>query len=406
MYIKREQMKNIKLIILLLVFATVAQSQPIPPKPFELADYNFVVGTQMIGSKYKFTKDTYLVEQAKQIRGMGSNILKISLGKGYPKVYPDIKPKSGVETTLDVIKTQKDFRKIMDMDFKYIFMWVHTLTDVKWGKPMSIEDKMIIYREMYELSEYLLETYSGSGKTFLIGNWEGDWLLHGTGNRDKDPGDEKIQAMTEWFKIRQAAIDDAKRKVNHKGVELYHYVEVNLVKKGMAGQRCISESILAEANPDLVSYSSYEAIKNHADYESLKSTLAGIMDYMESKLSPKEGIPFERRVFIGEYGYQVSKFNSEAQQNQQTKEVMLASLELNLPFTLHWELYNNEYTDKGVSKGMSLISEEGEFKEVYYLHKNFYIQMNDYLLAYKKDHGVYPSNTQFREVAIKTLKAL
>lgn len=399
-------MKKILLLIIILIPVCAVFSQPTPPKPFKLADYNFVVGTQMIGGHYKFTNDSYLVEQAKQIRGMGSNILKISLGKGYPKTYPDIKPDADVKTTLDVIKTQKDYQKILDMDFKYIFMWVHTLTGIKWQKPMKPNEKLEIYREMYELSSYLLTEYSGTGKTFMIGNWEGDWLLHGQGNRDKDPGDEKIQAMKEWFVLRQAAIDDAKRKVKHSDVDLFYYVEVNLAEKGMRGERCITESILEDVNPDLVSYSSYEAIKKHPDYNSLKSHLSDVMDYMESKLKPKEGIPFDRRVYIGEYGYQVNKKNTVEKQCEQTKEVMLASLELNLPFALHWEVYNNEYNKEGVSKGMSLISEQGEFKPVYYMHKNFYQKMNDYLFKYKDENGEYPDNEEFREKAIVTLKTL
>lgn len=399
-------MRKIIVLVALLTQTTLLYGQPTPPQPITLADYNFVVGTQMIGGKYKFTDDSYLVEQAKQIRGMGSNILKVSLGQNYPKTYPDLKPASGIRSTVDIVKTQKDFREIFSMDFKYIFLWVHTLTGIRWQEPMTPDEKAVIYKEMYDLASYLLTEYSGTGKTFMIGNWEGDWLLHGVGNRDKDPGDEKIRAMKEWFVLRQTAIDDAKRKVAHKDVNLFYYVEVNLAEKGMRGERCITESILEEVNPDLVSYSSYEAIKKHANYASLKSHVGEVMNYIASKLTPKAGIPFDSRVFIGEYGYQVGEKNTEEMQFAQTKELMLVSLELNLPFALHWELYNNEYTADGVSKGMSLISEAGKFKSVYYLHKNYYEQINAYLLQYKSKHGDYPGNDAFRKQAIATLQAL
>lgn len=393
-------------LFLALIFTNGLIGQPIPPKPFKLADYNFVLGTQMIGGHYKFTNDSYLIEQAKQVRGMGSNILKVTLGKSYTNSYPDLKKHANVNSTVDILKTEKEFQEVFDMDFKYIFMWVHTLTGIKWQKPMSDPDKLTIYREMYDLTEYLLKEYSGSGKTFLIGNWEGDWLLHGQGHRNDDPGDEKIEAMKQWFQIRQAAIDAAKSKTPHEDVDVLYYVEVNLVKKGLNGERCITESILEDVNPDMVSYSSYEAIKKHPNYDSLKSTVSRLMDYMESKLSPKQGIPFERRVFIGEYGYQINKKNTADDQNEQTKEVMKVALELNLPFALHWEMYNNEYAQDGRSKGMSLISEEGEFKPVYYLHQNYYLKMNDYLMAFKKEHKSYPSPEQFRLKAIEVLETL
>ncbi|MFT6881486.1 MAG: hypothetical protein ACI83W_000509 [Marinoscillum sp.] len=399
-------MKNILAIIMACTLGFSLFAQPEPPKPFKLADYNFVAGTQMIGGHYKFTKDSYLEEQAKHIRGMGSNILKVSLGPGYFKSYPDLKKDLSFQSTVDLLKNEKEFQKVFDMDFKYIFMWVHTLTGIKWQKPMSAPDRLAIYQEMYDFTEYLLTEYSGTGKTFMIGNWEGDWLLHGEGNRNIDPGDEKIEAMKQWFQIRQAAIDEAKRKVAHEGVEVYYYVEVNLVKKGMNGERCITESILADVNPDLVSYSSYESTKNHPNYESLKNTVIPLMDYMESKLKPKDNIPFERRVFIGEYGTQVNKKNTVEDQSSQTKEIMQLSLELNLPFALHWEFYNNEYAEDGRSKGMSMVSEEGEFKPVYYLHKNYYEQLNDYLMSYEKENGAYPSSGDFRAKALEVLEGL
>ncbi len=399
-------MKPILLPIVFLTLFTSGWTQAIPPKSYKLADYNFVAGTQMIGAKYKFTKDSYLVEQAKQIRGMGSNVLKITLGKNYFESYPDLVKDPTMRSTVEILKGQKEYRKIFDMDFKYIFMWVHTLTGVKWLKPMSDQDKLKIYQEMYDLAEHLLREYSGSGKTFMIGNWEGDWLLHGVGKPNVNPSKERINAMTDWFKIRQAAIDDAKRKNPTSDVGLFYYVEVNLVKKGLQGRTCITESVLENVNPDMVSYSSYESIKKHPNYESLKSTVGELMDYIESKLKPKENIPFKRRVFIGEYGYQVSQRNTKEDQCRETKDVIKASLELNLPFALHWEMYNNEYSDKGESKGMSLINEEGEKKPVYYLHKNYYKKTNEYLFSYMKKNGRYPSTSEFRIKAVDILDSL
>ena len=377
------------------------------PKKFKLADYNYVLGTQMIGGKYKFTDDSYLIEQAKQVRSMGSNILKISLGNKYTKVY-GMKKDESIKTTLDLVKKKKDFQKVMDMDFKYIFMWVHTLTDVKWNKGMSTNQKMKLYREMYDFTSYLLKEYNNSGKVFMIGNWEGDWLLHGTGKRNIDPSDEKIKNMKEWFQIRQAAVDAAKKDVKHKNVQLFHYVEVNLLLKGLEGKKCIAESILPHVNVDMVSYSSYEAIKNK-NQKKLTETLKELMDYTESKLQPKEGIPFKRRVFIGEYGYPDLQKGAEWQ-NKMTKMVMISALELDLPFALHWEMYNNEYVkdgkNKGKSKGMSLISEEGVRKPAYYLHKNFYLEMTKYLKDYKKENKKYPVEEEFNQKALEYLKSI
>ncbi len=368
----------------------------------ELENYNFVIGTQAIGAKYKFTSDSYLVEQAKQIREMGSNILKISMGKNYANTY-GMTSNTSIKTTLDLVKKQKDYQRVIDMDFKYIFAWVHTFTNAKWQDGLTADEKLTLYQEMYALTEYVLKAYNGTGKTFLFGNWEGDWLLHGQGNRDNIPSDEKIQGMIDWFNIRQAAVDDAKSNTAHNDVEVWHYIELNLALKGMDGEKCIANNVLPQTNPDLVSYSSYETIKKKETYDDLKVSVEEVMNYIESKLQPKEGIPFKRRVYIGEYGYQISPTQDEEQQYFLTKRMMKVALELDLPFALHWEMYNNEYTSNGISKGMSLISEEGVKKPVYFLHKEYYEKVNTFLKKYKSGSNSYPSHQEFKTEAIHIL---
>ncbi|WP_139002894.1 hypothetical protein [Hyunsoonleella aestuarii] len=373
---------------------------------FELEDYNFVLGTQGIGGKYQFTDDSKLVEQAKHIRSMGSNILKISLGRNTTKSY-NLK-EVDANTTLELFKAIPDFKGVFDMDFKYIFAWVHTLTDVKWKNRINKKEEQALYDEMFEFATYLLKEYNNSGKTFMIGNWEGDWLLHSGFNRNMTPPKNHVDNMTKWFQIRQKAIDDAKRKTEHKNVEIYHYVEVNLVLKGMQGKTCISKDILPKVDVDFVSYSSYEAIKNKS-YDEKKNTLKGIFNYLEGQLKPKKNLPFSRRVYLGEYGYHANKNKPETlkTQDKETKEIMQIALELDIPFALHWQMYNNEYDkNTGRSKEMSLINEQGEKRPLYYLHQNFYKKMNAYLEGYKNENKAYPPSDVFRKKALEVLKAL
>ncbi len=371
-----------------------------------LEPYNFVLGTNSIGGKYQFTNESKLVEQAKHIRAMGSNILKISLGANSPKAY-GLMVDATPTTTLGLFNASPEYKKVFDMDFKYIFAWVHTITGINWKKGINPEQEQRLYDEMFDFATYLLTTYNNSGKTFLIGNWEGDWLLLPDYNRTAAPPQEHLQNMTKWFQIRQRAIDDAKKKAASNNVQLYHYIEVNLVLKGMKGEPCIASSVLAQANPDLVSYSSYEAIKNRT-YTEKKEQLNSIFNYLEKQLQPKEGLPFSRRVYIGEYGYHanINKPESFTKQYNETKEIMQISLELNLPFALHWQMYNNEYEANGESKQMSLINEQGERMPLYFLHQQFYQQMNQYLMRYKADNKAYPTGEAYRQQALSVLAAL
>lgn len=392
------------IIIFFLIVSGIARAQttvsfdPITPsEPF-----NFILGTNSIGGNYQFSNESKLLEQAKHIRGMGSNILKISLGQNSPKSYGltlDKKP----STTLQLFTASPEYKKVFDMDFKYIFAWVHTITGIEWKKGINAEQEKVLYDEMYEFVSYLLKEYNNSGKTFLIGNWEGDWLLHTNNNRNADPPQEHVDNMTKWLQIRQRAIDDAKNDSKPKNVSLYYYVEVNLVLKGMQGKTCIASRILPDLNVDFVSYSSYEAIKNRT-YAQKKNTLDSVLNYLEKQLKPKDNLPFSRRVFIGEYGYHANINHPESfkKQYDETVDIMKISMELNLPFALHWQMYNNEY-ENGVSKEMSLINERGEKTPLYELHKEFYREMNSYLLAFKGKNKAYPSDAAFRKKALEVL---
>ena len=60
--------------------------------------------------------------------------------------------------------------------------------------------------------------------------------------------------MTKWAKVRQKAIDDAKKDVKHNNVEIYHYIEVNLVAKALNEPDAIvvTNSVVKNVNPDYV----------------------------------------------------------------------------------------------------------------------------------------------------------
>lgn len=384
---------------------------PVPPGTLpasgiiELEPYNFVLGTHAISGSYQFTNDNKLVEQAKKVREMGSNILKITLGKNSADIY-GINDVSKSATTLALFTNNSPYKAVCDMDFKYIFFWVHTLTSVDWKKEIDAAKEKVLYDEMYAFVSYLLTTYNNSGKTFFIGNWEGDWLLIPSYDRTVTPAPELLANMTKWFQIRQRAVDDAKKASASSNVSVYHYVEANLVLKGMNGEPCVAQSVLPNVEVDLVSYSSYEAIKNKT-YAQKKADLESIFSYLESKLKPRASLPFSRRVFIGEYGYQANASKPETLQKQydETKEIMKITFELNLPFALHWQMYNNEY-ENGVSKEMSLINEQGNKTRQYVLHQNFYKAMNTYLKEEKQKNNSYPTESAYRAKALQVLAAL
>jgi len=390
-------------LIILFTYGTITAQNYDYGVNMPLEDYNFVLGTNCFPTKYQFSEDSKLIEQAKQARALGSNIFKTSISDRYLQDYGY--KKADVKNIMDVFNLIPDYGKIFEMDFRYYLFWVHTATGINWKQGINEKQEKRLYSEMYDFASYLLKNYDNSGKTFMIGNWEGDWLLHGQGGRDTTPSKEHVDNMTKWFQIRSQAINDAKKNIKHSNVSLYYYIEVNLVVKGMEGKTCITKDILPNVDVDLVSYSSYESSKKK-DYQTNKESLTKVLNYIEGQLKPKEGLPFKRRVFIGEYGGHAFDDRPETQLRQfdNAKDIMRISLEEDLPFTLYWQLYNNEYTDDGKSKNMSLINEKGQKRPMFYLHQNFYKQINDYLKEYKTEHNTYPVHEDFKVQALEILE--
>jgi hypothetical protein len=287
---------------------------------------------------------------------------------------------------------------------------VHSFTGDAWRDGVSKAEARRYYYEMYQFAAWILTRFSGSGKVFMVGNWEGDWLLNGRQGPDSAANPKAIAGMIDWLNIRQKAIDDAKAAVPHSGVEIYHYAEVNLVKRSMEGKPSLALSVLPATNVDLVSYSSYEAIKQsqEPDIGSIRRPLTSIVQFLEGQLKPKPGLPFSRRVFIGEYGYHANKAKplTVKQQYLKSRYVMEVAIELDLPFALIWQMYNNEYADDGTSKEMSLIDESGQKRALYYLHQTFLREMKAFVLKSCQDTGQVPTRAAFKAKALELLPTL
>lgn len=372
--------------------------------------YNYILGTQAIGGPYQHTKGNRLIEQAENVRGMGSNLLKISLAQGAAPNYGSEEAARKAKSTLAYVQASPAVQQALDMDFTYYQAWVHSFTGANWRDGVDMTEARAYYDEMYALTAWLLERYSGTGKVFMLGNWEGDWLLLGRQNREADPSPTAVEGMIAWMKIRQLAVDNARAAVAHKDVEVYHYIEVNLVKKAMAGRASIALSVLPEANPDLVSYSAYEAIKQspQPDLMSIRQPLEQILAYLEGQLPPKEGLPFKRRVFIGEYGYHADKSKplTVKQQYMKSRFVMQSAIALDLPFALIWQMYNNEYAENGTSKEMSLIDESGRKRALYHLHHTYLGEMQAFVADTCQQTGAAPTREAFKTKALNLLKTL
>jgi len=390
-------------------------------KSEQIESYNYAIGTQTVGSKYKFTDKTMLVETALEIKKMGSNLLKFSMHPRYFSENYGLPKNDKINSLTKLATLEPSVKEVLDMDFKYYHIWTYCFSQytpepigkkddtaqIKFinGYPKKYEDAL--YKEIYDFASHLLKTYSGTGKNFYLGNWEGDWHLRSDYDRTKPVNPKTLEGMIQWAKTRQKAIDDAKRDTKHSNVEVYNYIEVNLVKKALnePQAKVVANSIVNVVNPDFVSYSSYDSTNPYKTEDSLKVNLKKSLDYLESQLSPKEGLPSGKRVWIGEYGNPSSQHTDEMQ-NLRSIWTIKASLEWGTPFVLYWEMYNNEIQQEtGNQVGYWLIDYKGKKQPIWYTHNNFYKESKAYVEDCLVSSGKLPTFDEFRKRAL-TFKSL
>lgn len=378
--------------ILLWICSTIRGAEP--------DRFNYLLGTQAIGGRYQFTRETRLIESARLIRSLGSNAMKCTLSNegsfGVEKGNVPEKP-SEVRTLTDLVTKEPSHRAVLAMPFAYYFMWTYPLTSRTQAAGFKPEDRGRQYEEMKAFAAHLLKAYSGTGKQFYLGHWEGDWHLR----PHFDPGqpfpEGAQERFTDWLKVRQQAIDDAKRETPHHDVAVWHYTEVNLVEPYLRnGGQCLTNSILPEVDVDYVSYSCYDAIQGD-----IHAGLFEALNHIESKLRPKAGIA-GKRVFIGEYGFPTRRYTA-AQQNRMTLQAMLAGIEWGCPFTLYWELYCNEFRD-GKYGGFWLIDNQNVKQPVWFTHEKYFQWAKQYVSELKARTGRAPSDAEFRAAAAGYLK--
>lgn len=383
----------------------------------KIESYNYAIGTQTVGSKYKFTDKTMLVETAEEIKNMGSNLLKFSMHPRYCTENYGLPKNDKINSLKKLATLEPSVKKVLDMDFKFYHIWVYGFSQytpeppgakddtaqIKFinGYPKKYEDAL--YKELYEFTSHILKTYNNSGKTFYLGNWEGDWHLRSDYDRTKPVNLKTLEGMIKWSKIRQKAIDDAKKNIAHKNVEVYHYIEVNLVRKALnePNAKVVTNSIVNKVNPDYVSYSSYDATNPYKTEKDLNVNLKKSLDFIESQLSPKKNLPKGKRVWIGEYGNPSINFDDKTQ-NIRSIWTIRTAIEWGTPFILYWEMYNNEIKKETQEQvGYWLIDDKGKKQPIWHTHNNFYKEAKLYVRNYINKKGEAPSFEEFSKNALQ-----
>jgi hypothetical protein len=208
------------------------------------------------------------------------------------------------------------------------------------------------YEEQFEeLTEYLYQRFSERPVTFLFQNWEGDWLFNGSyattwSQQMLDDLPRRIDYFTRWFSARQRGVEKARKRFTDNQSPLcriLHAVEVNRVLTLLQGTPTLTELVLPNITPDLISWSCYDGMNSAVD------TWHGI-ELIRHFMKHSDFLP-EPMVMIGEVGFP---------ERGRTKEeiidfwdrTMAVFFAQDIPLILHWELYCNELTEEAKARAL------------------------------------------------------
>lgn len=320
-------------------------------------DIRHRLGATHVAGKYFFTKEPYLIEGARKMDEMGYGVFKVWFrknGGGYPYNSEWNLPK---DVTLKQLAQHPYWATTFDMPFSCFGLSVDG-PGIRSTDSSAKSDE----QEIYELTKHLLEKYRDRNVTFIIHNWEGDWMMRGgTGDYarwsrkagdliravDGDrytvlvPNDsmQRINAMAKWFKARQDGVNRARAEVKRTKAKVYHAIEANKVMDSQAGIPGIVNSVLPLVDVDMVSWSCYDGM----DENGLK-LFKGI-EYIKKHIRPTPYMKGRKVVFLGEIGIPEQRY-----EGLMAREPVVARWDaymgvcfaLDIPYLMQWELYCNE----------------------------------------------------------------
>ena len=314
------------------------------------------VGVTHVAGKYHLTRKDFLNEGADEILALGSRVIKLYLFKPSTN-YPFNTRWPRVSSLVELARA-RPYAAVFAKPFKTYILTTYSLgrREHYWIEGVTKSQKADETRQFHELAKHLLVTYRGTGKTFVLQHWEGDWAARGNFNAKADPKPVAFKGMIEWLNARQEGVSRARAEVGQKGVRVYHAAEVNRVVASMRkGRPGVVNEVLPRTRLDLVSYSAW-------DGQDDPKTLRAALDFIASKMPDSR--PFgDKNVYVGEFGKPENEFGQK-KVRATVQGVVEVAVDWGCPYVVYWQLYCNEPRRRPVSsnadvRGFWLIRPDG-----------------------------------------------
>lgn len=314
--------------------AVLLLSLPVPAGAAEVRD---ILGSAHAGGKYNFSEDVdYLNEGADRLLELGTRVIKVWLQPDAERVYPFNSDWEPATTDIVELARRPYYRELFAKPFTTFFLVVPPVTVASQFLDGMTHEEVEAEREhVYRLALHLLTEYAGSGKTFVIQNWEGDHLLRqGLGSPDVEPDPVRLNGMRDWWNARQDGVEQARREAGDRDVTVAHAVEVNLLVRSLEGEVTATNAVVPFTRADLYSYSSWDL-----GFDRRRLTLA--LDYLKS-MAPDSVLYGEDNVYLGEFGVVRDQVGPGVSLRNVIQGLTDAALGWGVRWAVFWQLFCNE----------------------------------------------------------------
>ncbi len=238
----------------------------------------------------------------------------------------------------------------------------------------------------YNAAKYLLQTYNGTGKTFIfraMGRAIGR-CRSGVTSRATKPSATNVQGMIDWINARQAGIDQARAELaGQTDVKVYGTLEVNKVadaingdtNNGQPGWATVTNDVLPYTTVDFASYSSYDT----QQITTGPTSYANAVQYIAQHLPPTAvNGQNTHSVYVGEYGLAEDSAGSALVATTMNNVISTVKAD-GMPYAFYWEIYSNELNTNGTApangndsavKGFYFIKPDGTPATAFHVYLN------------------------------------
>ena len=322
------------------VQAAVRAARPLlgGPIPADLPDR---LGAAHYDGKYAFGAEPYLVQGCRELLKLGMRAAKLWLQPSLPGYSYNSRWDLPADATLVDVARHPYFAECFAMPFAAFALEIGAV-DQRPARDLfdPRADPRRDEAEFYGLAKHLLTTYRDRELTFLLQNWEGDWMVRGEGTpwAAGGPPDAlpRLAAFARWAAARQAGVTRARAEVGPTRCRVLHAVEVRTVLDTLAGIPTLTSHVLPRVSVDAVSWSCYDGA---GDAVRLWHGLDLIHHFASD--APGGGRP---AVYVGEIGLP-ERGLAEPFVRQWWDVSMGVLLARRVPYVFQWELYCNEPTD-------------------------------------------------------------